>query len=45
MKKKERRRLREVDRKYGLPKGTTERLKETMETISRRNIHHTGDKK
>lgn len=42
MKKKERRRLREVDRKYGLPKGTTELLKET---ISRRNIQHTGDKK
>lgn len=42
MKKKERRRLREVDRKYGLPKGTTERLKET---ISRHNLHHTGDKK
>lgn len=41
MKKKERRRCREVDRKYGLPKGTTERLKEN---ISRRNIHHTGDK-
>lgn len=37
MKKKERRRLREIDRKYGLPKGTTERLKEKMSKQNRAN--------
>jgi len=29
MKKKERRKLYEVDKKYGLPKGTTARIKES----------------